>query len=126
MLETPTLFNDNSPENPVFNVQLIMNELGACYSNNWNDFEETIIRLLDDALTQCHQIKQPQILLLPRLIFSPDLSLSAIGLLDERICNVRNRLITAYQKAIIPLKDYANEYDKYTELYMLDIEDYIR
>ncbi|XP_043502299.1 dynein axonemal heavy chain 1-like [Polistes fuscatus] len=110
---------------PVFNVDLMMNSTGAYYSTELNAFEQTIVSILDNSLTLCHQIRQVHPFLLPFLKFPVELFLSSVGLLDTRICEIRNRLKYIYQKGIIPLKAYAKEYYKYLALFEMDVEKYI-
>lgn len=80
---------------------------------------------MDDTLTECHRIKQAQTHLLPGLIFPPELYLSSIGLLSPEVCAIRDRLKLAYETSIIPLTAYAHEYNKYLDLYILDVSEYI-
>lgn len=73
----------------------------------------------------CHKVKNPRATLLPGLIFPPESYLSATGLLDDAVCDIRARLTQAYQRVLIPLRGYAREFDKYIEFYKMDIDEYI-
>lgn len=73
----------------------------------------------------CHQIRQVHPFLLRNLKFPANLLLCSVGLLEKSVCDVRDRLDLLYTKAIIPLKAYANEYQKYLEFYMLPVAQYI-
>ncbi|XP_035733901.1 dynein heavy chain 1, axonemal-like [Vespa mandarinia] len=110
---------------PIFQVNLMMNNEGAYYSTKLEAFKESIIFIFDNSLTLCHQIRQVHPFLLTFLKFPTNLFLSSVGLYDERICDIRNRLLNIYEKAIIPLKAYAKEYYKYLEFFEMDIEKYI-
>lgn len=90
------------------------------------NFQEVVVTLLDNSLSQCHQIKQIHLFLLPFLEFRNNLFLSSVGLLEERVCEARDRLRIAYKKSIIPLKAYANEYLQYLEFFTLDVEKYLK
>ncbi|ENN83116.1 hypothetical protein YQE_00523, partial [Dendroctonus ponderosae] len=111
---------------PLFSLQLRMDESGAFYSTTPESFAEVLLKLFDEALTQTHQIRQVHPLLLSNLRFPPDLCLSSVGLLAEEVCNVRNRFLLAYEKACIPLRAYAKEFDVHVNLYSLIISDYIK
>ncbi|XP_071558365.1 dynein axonemal heavy chain 1-like [Temnothorax nylanderi] len=87
--------------------------------------QEIIIAILDNSLSQCHQIRQVHPFLLPFLKFPKDLYLSSVGLLENQVCEVRERLRIAYQKSIISLKAYASEYQQYLGIYKLDVEKYV-
>lgn len=89
-------------------------------------FQEVLLKLFDEALKQTHQIRQVHPLLLGNLRFPPDLFLSSVGLLADEICSVRNRFLLAYEKACIPLKAYAREFEVHVNLYTLNISDYIK
>lgn len=89
------------------------------------NFQKTLLKLYDGALRQTHTINQVHPFLLSNLRFPPDLYLSSVGLLDEEVCELRERFLTGYKKAIIPLKAYAKEYDVHLELYTLDVAAYI-
>ena len=90
-----------------------------------NYFKGSIITLYDNALVACHQIRQVHPFLLLKLKFPTDVFLSSVGLLEDKVCNVRERLRIAYQKSTIPLKAYANEYSRYQSFFNLDISKYI-
>lgn len=85
-----------------------------------------MLKLFDEALTQTHQIRQVHPLLLANLKFPPDLYLSSVGLLADEVCHIRNRFLLAYDRALIPLKAYAKEFDVHVNLYTLHIHDYIK
>ncbi|KAK0159286.1 hypothetical protein PV328_010182 [Microctonus aethiopoides] len=112
--------------NVIFQIELTINEKGACYTTDLSQFVKTIIRLLDDAIIQCHQIRPAQVFLLSKLIFPPELCLSTIGLLDDNIVDAKHKLTVAYNRSIILLEAYAKEYNKYLELYNLNVEEYIQ
>lgn len=88
--------------------------------------QETIVTLYDNALTSCHQIRQIHSFLLPALKFPPDLFLSSVGLLEEYVCLIRDRLKIAYQKCSMLLKAYAREYTTYLDFYNLNVTEYIQ
>ncbi|KAL1506671.1 hypothetical protein ABEB36_005994 [Hypothenemus hampei] len=111
---------------PIFTLQLRMDETGAFYSTIPEQFKEVLLRLFDEALKQTHQIRQVHPFLLSNLRFPPDLCLSSVGLLADEVCEIRNRFLLAYEKACIPLKAYAKEFDIHVNLYTLNIADYIK
>ncbi|XP_011707083.1 PREDICTED: dynein heavy chain 1, axonemal-like, partial [Wasmannia auropunctata] len=114
-----------SPVNPIFNIEIAMNAETAYYLTDLESFEEIIVAILDNSLSQCHKIRQVHPFLLPFLKFPKDLYLSSVGLLEKQVCEVRERLRTAYQKSVIPLKAYAREYQQYLGIYKLDVEKYV-
>ncbi|XP_014476414.1 PREDICTED: dynein heavy chain 1, axonemal [Dinoponera quadriceps] len=115
-----------STAHPVFNINILMNGDTVCYSTDLESFEEVIVTLFDDFLSQCHQIRQIHSFLLPFLTFPKDLFLSSVGLQERRVCEARDRLRIAYRKSVIPLRAYANEYRQYLEFFTLNIEKYMK
>ncbi|KYN02642.1 Dynein heavy chain 1, axonemal [Cyphomyrmex costatus] len=114
-----------SPVNPIFIIDIAMNDETAYYLTNLESFEEIIIDILDNSLKKCQHIKQVHPFLLPFLKFPEDLYLSPVDLLEEQVYEVRERLRTAYQKSTIPLKAYVKEYQQYLEIYKLNVEKYV-
>ncbi|XP_025602682.2 dynein axonemal heavy chain 1-like [Athalia rosae] len=143
MLETPALctldvsedfvWGENlietqfKPSNyPIFNIELLMNESGAIFSIDMDTVRATIINLFDNALAMCHQIRQVHPFLLRHLKFPSDLLLCSVGLMEQHVCQVRDRLNILYTKALIPLNAYAREFQKYLEFYVLPVQQYIK
>ena len=85
-----------------------------------------IIFLFDDALMQCHQIRQIHPLLLTSLKFPKNLYLSSVGLLEKCVSDSRQRLIAAYQISIVPLIAYAKEFNVFLKFFALDVDEYVR
>ncbi|XP_018365084.1 PREDICTED: dynein heavy chain 1, axonemal-like [Trachymyrmex cornetzi] len=114
-----------SSVNPIFIIDIAMNDKTAYYLTDLESFVEIIIAILDNSLRQCQQIGKVHPFLLPFLKFPKDLYLSSVDLLEKQVCEVRERLRTAYQKSTIPLKAYVKEYQQYLEFYKLDVEKYV-
>ncbi|XP_076627799.1 dynein axonemal heavy chain 1 [Colletes latitarsis] len=111
--------------NPIFRVEMQMNGEEAIYSTNPDEFVKTIVSLYDNAIAMCHQVRQVHPFLLPALKFPADLFMSSVGLLEDHVCHVRDRLKLAYQKSVIPLKAYAREYHRFLDLFNLDVANYV-
>ncbi|KAK9309948.1 hypothetical protein QLX08_000576 [Tetragonisca angustula] len=111
--------------NPIFLIDLQMDEQKPYYTTNPDKFVESIITLYDNALVACHQIRQVHPFLLLKLKFPADVFLSSVGLLEDHVCKVRDRLTIAYRKSTIPLKAYAKEYSRYQSFFNLNIPKYI-
>lgn len=112
-------------EQHVFFMTLEMNETEAYYSTCPDEFKPTIVQLLDDAIRQTHFVHTIDAMTMIYLVFAGDLYLSSVGLIDPHIEERRNYLILCYDKAIIPLRSYAKQYDKHIEFYNLDIKRYL-
>ncbi|XP_063979949.1 dynein axonemal heavy chain 1-like [Diachasmimorpha longicaudata] len=117
---------------PIFTVELVMShEHGAGYTTSPTQYQhqfphqKIIIERLEEALLLCHKVKQPYASLLPSLTFPPESYLSSTGLLDHSVCVIREKLNRAYERAIIPLQAYAEEFNRYQDFYTMDPEKYI-
>lgn len=122
LLESPFV---SSKASAIFILQLKMDENSAFFSTVLDEFERVLLKLYDTALTLTHKINQVHPFLLKKLKFPSDLMLSSVGLLAEEVVSVRNRFLTAYRKALIPLKSFAKEFDIYIELFTLDVKTYV-
>ncbi|KAG5345241.1 DYH1 protein, partial [Acromyrmex charruanus] len=114
-----------SPVNPIFIIDIAMNDKTAYYLTDLESFVEIIIAILDNSLRECQKIEKVHPFLLPFLKFPEDQYLSSVDLLEEQVCEVRERLRTVYQKSTISLKAYVKEYQQYLEFYKLDVEKYV-
>ncbi|XP_056631499.1 dynein axonemal heavy chain 1-like [Diorhabda sublineata] len=114
-----------SKTSPLFSLQLKMQETGAYYSTTPENFQVVLLKLFDEALKQTHLIKQVHPYLLGNLRFPKDLNLSSVGLLATEVCDIRNRFIVAYDRAMIPLKAYAAKYDMHLSLFNMDVNEFI-
>ncbi|XP_076766961.1 dynein axonemal heavy chain 1 [Xylocopa sonorina] len=112
--------------NPIFLIDLQMDEQKSYYTTNPEEFAKTIVTLYDNALLLCHQVRQVHPFLLPELKFPANLFLSSVGLLEKQVCEIRDRLRLAYQKSTIPLRAYAKEYSRHQEFFNLNVEQYIK
>lgn len=84
-----------------------------------------LLTIYDNGLRQTHEVKMVDPFLLEGLKFAKDLLLSSVGLMEEGICILRERIRFAYEKAIIPLIAYAREYDQFVDLFNLVIPQYV-
>lgn len=82
--------------------------------------------LYDNGFLELHEIPQAHPFVMGGIKFAPNLTLSSVGLMDEQVCALRRRILNGYEHAIIPLKAYAREYDKYCELNKLLVVDFIK
>lgn len=51
--------------------------------------------------------------------------MSSVGLLEEFVCKLRDQFMIGYEKAIVPLKAYAKEYDIHLDLFKMDVNSYV-
>ncbi|XP_018331814.1 dynein heavy chain 1, axonemal-like [Agrilus planipennis] len=109
----------------LFYQLLKMDDKGPYYSTPVETFPQILLQLYDTAVELTHTIPQVHPFLLKFLKYPPDLYLSSLGLLEEGISTLRERMLTGYEKATIPLLAYADKYYAHKELYNMDVPKYI-
>jgi dynein heavy chain len=109
----------------VFTMELLMNENGAYYSNDLNDFEPIIVKHFDEAIRRTHNVSQIDPLLLSSLLYDGELRYSSVGLLDPAIVERRNHLRLCYRKALLPLRAYAAQYQEHVQLFTMNVAAFI-
>lgn len=83
-------------------------------------------KIFDSGITLSHKIPQVEPLLMEGLKYAEDLHLSSVGLREQEICELRDKLLTAIHSAVIPLTAYCHEYDRHAPLYSLDVDEFIQ
>ncbi|XP_017768545.1 PREDICTED: dynein heavy chain 1, axonemal-like [Nicrophorus vespilloides] len=86
---------------------------------------KTLLRMYDSAIIGTHSIKQVHPMLLVKLKFPNDLYLSSVGLLDSYVCEMRERFLLGYNKAVIPVQAYAKTYEIFMEFYNMNMNAYL-
>ncbi|PSN46069.1 hypothetical protein C0J52_02287, partial [Blattella germanica] len=119
-----TQFQPANP--PIFLLLLQMNEELVFYSTDPYQFEKTLIQLYDNPIIQSHGVKQMHPFLMTNLKFAKDLFLSSVGLIEAAVVDMRERIRTGIQHAIIPLNAYSKEYYRHMELWKLDVVEYYK
>ncbi len=60
------------------------------------------------------------------IFFSGTPLLESVGNLEPHIVALKDIIVDLIQKALIPLRAYANTYDRYNDLMNLSVEQYIK
>uniref|UniRef100_A0A182VTJ1 Dynein heavy chain linker domain-containing protein n=1 Tax=Anopheles minimus TaxID=112268 RepID=A0A182VTJ1_9DIPT len=114
------------PKRPaVFYLTLEMGQESPYYSTDPDTFPETLPRIMDDILKECHFIHTIEPSLMQHLIFAENLFLSSVGLLDPSIVKRRAALLEYYQKSLFPLRAYAKRYVEYKELFFTNVKEFV-
>ncbi|XP_068576471.1 dynein axonemal heavy chain 1 [Cebidichthys violaceus] len=109
-------------KNPLFPVDLVLNQTGVHYSPPLEDFETSIVNLFDKAILATYNVPQPDEFVMQKLFISGNPVLNSVKLLDPEVAELREKVRNALIQAAIPLGAYAAEYEKHLELHNLDIE----
>ncbi|XP_041639844.1 dynein heavy chain 1, axonemal [Cheilinus undulatus] len=113
-------------KNPLFLVDLVLDQTGVHYSTPLENFETSIINLFDKGISATHDVPGVEKHVMTNLLFGDDLLLESVGLWEPEVTEMREKIRSALIKAVIPLRAYAAEYEKHLELHNLDIETYLK
>ncbi|OCT85694.1 dynein heavy chain 1, axonemal [Xenopus laevis] len=120
----------NSPykprKNPIFLLDLVLDNSGVHFSTPLENFELTLMSLFDKGILATHSVPQLEKFVLEDLFISGTPLLESVGLHEPPVEELRKDICTAICKALIPLRSYAKQYEKYLELNNTDLETYIK
>ncbi|XP_070190635.1 dynein axonemal heavy chain 1-like isoform X2 [Littorina saxatilis] len=113
-------------KNALFLVDLLLDTHGVHYSTSLPSFESTLISLFDKGILSTHNVPQLEKYILEDIFWSGTPLLESVGEHEPPVEELRETIRHAIQRALVPLKAYAREYEKYLELMNLDINLYIK
>ena len=113
-------------KNPIFFVDLTMEKDGVSYGIDLQNFEQTVISLFNKGIACTKNVPQLEKMVMKKLFWSATPLLETVGENEPPVVETREFIRKAIQKSIIPLIAYAKEYEKYLELFNLDINAYLR
>uniref|UniRef100_A0A8I6GJB4 Dynein, axonemal, heavy chain 1 n=1 Tax=Rattus norvegicus TaxID=10116 RepID=A0A8I6GJB4_RAT len=120
----------NSPykprKNPLFIVDLVLDNTGVHYSTPLEQFEVILLNLFDKGILATHAVPQLEKLVMEDIFISGDPLLESVGLHEPLVEELRANITNAMHKAMIPLQAYAKEYRKYLELNNNDISTFLK
>ncbi|CAJ1051390.1 LOW QUALITY PROTEIN: dynein heavy chain 1%2C axonemal [Xyrichtys novacula] len=113
-------------KNPLFLVDLVLDQTGIHYSTPPEQFETSIINLFDKGILATHNVPQLDKFVMRELFFPNERFVDSVSLWETEVNELREKLRSALTQAAIPLKAYAAKYEKYLELCNLDIETHLK
>ncbi|XP_068109284.1 dynein axonemal heavy chain 1 [Hyperolius riggenbachi] len=120
----------NSPykprKNPIFLLDLVLDTSGVHFSTPLDNFESTLMMLFDKGILATHTVPQLEKFVLEDLFISGTPLLESVGLHEPPVEELRNNIRNAICKALIPLRAYAKQYEKYLELNNTDVDRYVK
>ncbi|KAM4722817.1 dynein axonemal heavy chain 1 [Rhinophrynus dorsalis] len=120
----------NSPykprKNPIFLLDLVLDNSGAHFSTPLENFEATLMTLFDKGILATHSVPQLEKFVLEDLFISGTPLLESVGLHEPLVEELRKNIQTAICKALIPLRAYAKQYEKYLELHNTSVETFLK
>ena len=113
-------------KNPLFFVDLTIDKDGVGYGIDLQNFEQNVINLFDKGIACTKNVPQLEKMVMKKLFWSATPLLETVGENEPPVVETREFIRKATQKSIVPLIAYAREYEKYLELFNLDINAYLR
>ncbi|KAG9260637.1 dynein heavy chain 1, axonemal [Astyanax mexicanus] len=115
----------NSPympkKKPIFSVDLVIDQSGVHYSTPLENFETSVINLMDKGILSTHNVPQLEKFVMENLFISGVPLLESVGLYELEVKKLRKRISRTLSQAAIPLRAYAREYEGYLDLHNSDI-----
>ncbi|XP_069004796.1 dynein axonemal heavy chain 1 [Embiotoca jacksoni] len=108
--------------NPLFLVDLILDQTGVHYSTPLESFETTIVNLFDKGILATHKVPQLEKFVMQKLFIRGDVWIDTVWPWEPEVVELREKVRHAMIQTVIPLKAYATEYEKHLELHNQDIE----
>ena len=102
-----------------------MESNAVTYSTSPENFEPSVIGCFDKGIQATKNVPQLEKRVMEKLFWSGTPLLESVGENESEVKQMREIIRQAIQRAIVPLRAYAKEYEKYLELYNLDIKKYL-
>ncbi|XP_046731532.1 dynein axonemal heavy chain 1 [Silurus meridionalis] len=112
-------------KNPLFHVDLILDQTGVHYSTPLENFETSIISLLDKGILCTHKLPQLDKFIMKNLFITGVPLLESVCLWEPAVNELRERVRNALRQAVVPLQAYAREYECHLELQNSDINTFL-
>ncbi|XP_056267415.1 dynein axonemal heavy chain 1 [Pseudoliparis swirei] len=113
-------------KNPLFLVDLVLNQTGVHYSPPLEDFETSLVNLIDEAVKATHNVPQPEKFVMKNLYVGHGPVLIAVNVFQPEVVELREKVRNALRQAAIPLRAYAAAYEKHLEVHNVDVQTLLR
>ncbi|XP_076603478.1 dynein axonemal heavy chain 1 [Chaetodon auriga] len=113
-------------KNPLFLVDLVLDQTGVHYNTPLENFETSIISLFDKGIMATYNVPQLDKFVMRKLFIGGNPLLESVNLWEPEVTELREKACNALTQAAIPLRAYAAEYEKHLELHNLDIETFLK
>uniref|UniRef100_A0A6I8PKH9 Dynein axonemal heavy chain 1 n=1 Tax=Ornithorhynchus anatinus TaxID=9258 RepID=A0A6I8PKH9_ORNAN len=113
-------------KNPLFLVDLILDNTGVHYSTPLENFETVVVSLFDKGILATYCVPQLEKFVMEDMLISDTLLLESVSLSESSVEELRSMISNAVSKSTFPLIAYAKEYEKYLELNNNDIAVFLK
>eukprot|EP01064_Diplonema_japonicum_P003207 TRINITY_DN1209_c2_g1_i1.p1 TRINITY_DN1209_c2_g1~~TRINITY_DN1209_c2_g1_i1.p1 ORF type:complete len:4214 (+),score=1112.95 TRINITY_DN1209_c2_g1_i1:49-12642(+) len=113
---------------PLFTLELVEREGDFSYSTPTDKFEQTIVNLFEKAIISTHDVPQLEKYVMSNYFWPEENGpyCASVTPSDQRVVEMRARVVAALQQSLAPLQDYKDTYLKYTDVIKLDKAAYIK
>ncbi|TKS70983.1 Dynein heavy chain 1, axonemal [Collichthys lucidus] len=112
--------------NPLFLVDLVLDETGVHYSTPLERFVTSIVDLFNAGIGATYHVQLLEKFVMKKMFFGGNVMLQSVNKFEPEVIKLREKISNALEQATITLKAYAAEYEKYLELYNLDINTHLK
>ena len=95
------------------------------YSTELASFSRVAIGLFDKGIHCTKNVPQLEKMVIEGLFWSGTPLLESVGENEPEVVKLRETVRHAMQQSLIPLRAYARKYERYLDLYNLDINQYL-
>uniref|UniRef100_UPI00398EE5C8 dynein axonemal heavy chain 1 isoform X2 n=1 Tax=Pristiophorus japonicus TaxID=55135 RepID=UPI00398EE5C8 len=110
---------------PIFILDLNLDSSGVYFSTALERFRTVILTLFDKAITATQHVPHIEKFVLEEMFQSGTPLLESVWHNEPPVQELRNTIKNAIEQALIPLRSYAKEFEKYKELNELNIGKYV-
>ncbi|XP_069792874.1 dynein axonemal heavy chain 1 isoform X2 [Narcine bancroftii] len=110
---------------PIFVLDLSLDNGIVLFSTPLERFKTVTLTLFDKAITATQHVPHIEKFVLEEMFQSGTPLLESVWHNEPPVQELRNTIKNAMEKALMPMKSYAKEYERYVELSKLNIEKYV-
>ncbi|KAM4740185.1 dynein axonemal heavy chain 1 [Anableps anableps] len=111
-----------SKKNPLFAVDLILDQTGVHYTTPLEYFETFVTKLFNSAVLVTHRVPQLYRFVMKKLVTMGSLLIEPMSFQEKEVKELEEKVLNVLMKATMFLRAYAAEYEKHLDLHNLDIE----
>ncbi|CAH8652543.1 unnamed protein product [Schistosoma rodhaini] len=112
--------------NPIFLVDLQLDTDGPHYSTPITQFPNTLIQIFDKAINSVQDVPQIEQYVIEGITCVEKQLLEAVGLHEPQVERLRQQFTEYINSALIPMRAYAKQYERFMELTILDITAHLK
>ncbi|XP_064422227.1 dynein axonemal heavy chain 1 [Latimeria chalumnae] len=113
-------------KNPLFMLDLVLDNAGVRFNTPLENFETSLLNLFDKGILATHNVPQLEKFVLEKMFISGVPLLESVGQHEQPVEELRQNMVNAIRKALIPVRAYAKQYEQHMCLINMDVEQYLK